>query len=344
MSWNQFGTYALRALKNSGVFRNDADIIAMQKYIENEYDKYLQQGLDYKWTNPDERARLVTPTLGQNNWKSKYGAINSNSNNWGNVDRSGNIDFTGQKSVGDLVDPDGSIRNYSGRSIVGLDQSTYDPEERINGRFRSITGSNDFNTGKDLSQSFGTPKEYYASLAPFELAARPVIGAIEGALGGAAIGQAAGGFANNMLGGAYNYVSGKMAGRLPGFGLERPIQWTLQNMGGQLGSRRVFNGKFGPIRPDRIGKYTSDVYKIARPIGGYADKGMLPTVSNHLHQITNGPTTSKLLERMSKLGWKGGALAGSVIGGATEGYNTISDALSGNSWLDNAYRNNNTEF
>ena len=62
MSWNEFGTYALRALKNSGAFRGDTDIVAMQKYIENEYDKYLQQGLDYKWTNPDEGARLVTPT------------------------------------------------------------------------------------------------------------------------------------------------------------------------------------------------------------------------------------------------------------------------------------------
>ena len=181
-------------------------------------------------------------------------------------------------------------------------------------------------------------------MAPFELAVRPAIGAIEGALGGAAVGQAVGGFASNMLGGAYNYVPGKMASRLSGFGLERPHQWTLQNMGGELGSRRIFNGKFGPIRPDRIGQYTSDVYKIARPIGGYADNGMLPTVSNHLHHITNGPTTSKLLERMSKLGWKGGALTGAVIGGAIGGYNTISDALSSNSWLDNAYRNNNTEF
>lgn len=331
MSWNQFGTYALRALKNSGVFRNDADIVAMQKYIENEYDKYLQHGLDYKWTNPDERARLVTPTFVQNNWKSKYGAINSNPNNWGNVDRSGNIDFTGQKSVGDLVDPDGSIRNYRGRSVVGLNQQTYDPEERINGRFRSITGSNDFNTGKDLSQSFGTPSGYYASLAPFELAVRPAIGAIDGALGGAAIGQAAGGFASNILGGAYNYVPGKMVGKLSGFGLERPGQWILKNMGGELGSRRIFNGKFGAIRPDRIGQHMSDLLKISRPLNGYVENGMLPAVSNHLHNITNGPTTSKLLEKMSKLGWKGGALTGSVIGGAISGHNTISDALSGNS-------------
>lgn len=77
MSYDQFATYANNYLKNAGAFRNGVDLATMQAYVEDQYDKYAQQGLDYVWQNPEEGANLKVAS----NWRSKYGAANSNPNN-----------------------------------------------------------------------------------------------------------------------------------------------------------------------------------------------------------------------------------------------------------------------
>lgn len=49
----------------------------MQAYLENEYDRYRREGLDYKWRNPNSNDLLK---VGKD-WKSRYGAINSDASN-----------------------------------------------------------------------------------------------------------------------------------------------------------------------------------------------------------------------------------------------------------------------
>ena len=197
MSWDQFGTYAMNHMKASDAYTNGVDLATMQAYIENEYDKYRNQGLDYKWTNPEVGALLKVGS----DWKSRYGAINTNANNWGNVDRSGTIDFSGNKSIGDIVDPDGKMRNYLRVDKAG--EYTYDPEERTNARFESQIPTNQYNDNVNMRGAFADSDISAAGRNAMEAVGR-IAGA--GAVGGITsaipvLGLA--GFAGNYLSGAY---------------------------------------------------------------------------------------------------------------------------------------------
>lgn len=95
MGWNQFGTYGAKHLKDTHAFRGDVDLNTMQAYLEKEYDRYRQDPENYVWQDPGQNDNLL---VGRN-WKSKYGAFNTNPNNWGNDDRSGELGFNGKANL-----------------------------------------------------------------------------------------------------------------------------------------------------------------------------------------------------------------------------------------------------
>lgn len=330
MSWDQFGTYALKHLNSSKAFRNSVDLATMQAYLENEYDRYRQEGLDYKWRNPDANTLLKV----DKDWKSRYGAINSNAANWGNVDRSGTIDFSGQKSIGDIVDPNGEIRNAQ---IVTIDgRPDYDPEKRTISRFTPQTSSNQYTYNVDMSNSFSNGNVSDALIGTaYEIIGKPISAAIAGGLGAASVGSAIKGFGQNFLNGSYTQAAHEALRQ------NMPNNWLTQS--------RTFNyhkGGLGGVTYDPTGKFrrTSQYTRMLNWQNLFGDNS---TKGISAYAKTRGATrggTMKLIQRMTQASPKNFGLAGAVIGGGIQGAQSLHNMLNGNTSMDRYRRENYTPF
>lgn len=330
MSWDQFGTYAQKHLNANGAFRNSVDLATMQAYLENEYDRYRREGLDYKWRNPNSNDLLK---VGKD-WKSRYGAINSDASNWGNVDRSGTIDFTGQKSIGDIVDPEGKIRNAE---IFTVDsRPEYNPEERVTNSFTSKTAANTYNANSDMRRSFANSDTFDALLGTaYELAGKPAAAAVLGGIGGRVAGSAVQGFGQNFLNGAYTQAAQSTLSQ------NMPNNWLTQSRtynfhrGGVGGVTYNPTGQFGKTSPYMRMLNWQNFFgdNTANGISAYAK--------------TRGATrggTMKLIQRMAQASPAKFGLAGSVIAGTAQGAQSLYNQLSGNSSMDRYRRENYTPF
>lgn len=328
MSWDQFGTYALNHLKNSGAYRGNVDLNTIQAYLENEYDRYRREGLDYRWRNPGSGDMLKV----DGNWRSRYGTINSNANNWGNVDRSGTIDFSGQRSVGDIVDPKGEIRNAE---IITTDYN-FDPEERARRRFESRTPTNQYRDNVDMSRSFSNSDVSDALYGTaVELGGKPVAATIGGYLAGRAAGSAVQGFGQNFLNGTYTQAAHDILGQnmLNNWLTQSRIyRYYIGGAGG--GSRYLPTGRLGHTSPyNRMMNWMN--------WHGVSDAGRaLPTRT----VINGGARTLPLFERIVNVSPNNFGLAGAAIAGGAQGARGIYNMVTGDSYMDRLRRENYTSF